>query len=122
MATEKFIVHLHQPFGEFNVELGVFETIDEAKKFAEDYKAKCNFSTLQTIVDMCNASPESIYYFGFSDFKKLWVELEIVKTDFSKWIYLETYFLMPDDLKEKKDLWDFFRSLGINPFDINFVE
>ena len=131
MATKKFYVQLNQPLGEFYEELGVFETFDEAKKFAEDYKVKSELTPLQTIVDMCSASPEAIYDFAFSDFDKECVELEIVTMeyddddpdgDLTEWETIEKYCLMPGGLKESKDLCNFFRSLNIDPHDIHFVE
>ena len=130
MATKKFIVQLNQPCGEYNVELGVFETLDEAKKFAEGYKVKSGLTPLQTIIDMCNASPKAVYDFAFSDFDKECVELEIVSieyddndpyVDLTEWETIEKYCLMPDDLKESKVLRDFFKSLNIDPLNIHFV-
>lgn len=130
MATKKFIVQMNQPCGEFNEELGTFETFDEAKKFAEDYKVKSGFTPLQTIIDMCNASPKAVYDFAFSDFDKECIELEIVTMeydgddpygDLTEWETIEKYCLMPDDLKESKDLCNFFKSLNIDPCDIYFV-
>ena len=127
MATKKFIVQLNQLCGEFNEELGTFETFDEAKKFAEDYKVKSNLTTLQTIVDMCNAR---VYGFAFSYFDRECVELEIVTMeyedgdpygDLTEWETIEKYCLMPSDLKESKDLRDFFKSLDIDPCNIDFV-
>ena len=130
MATKKFIVQLNQLCGDFYEELGVFETLDEAKKFAEDYKSKCNLTPLQAIIDMCNASAERIYDFKASDFMKESVELEIVTMeyddddpyeDLTEWETIENYCLMPSDLKESENLCYFFRSLNIDPSDINFV-
>ena len=130
MATKKFIVQLNQPCGDFYEELGVFETLDEAKKFAEDYKSKCNLTPLQAIIDMCNASPKRPGEFCWSDFEKELVDLEIVTMeyvdddpygDLTEWETIENYCLKPSDLKESKNLCDFFRSLNIDPCNIQFV-
>ena len=131
MATKKFIVQLNQTCGgEFYEELGAFWSYDEAKKFAEDYKVKSGLTPLQAIIDMCNASPKRPGEFWWSDFENELVELEIVTMeyddddpygDLTEWETIENYCLLPDDLKDSKNLFNILRSLNIDPCDIQFV-